>query len=200
MQCPVIVSMLIRTRMGSICLQIGILLVCSWSLWGVSFNPNDLNAQMFKIENSKFLQNPVLLMSNLYESGFINTASHDSSPELLNLETCQLWQEGRKALPSKLMFYLWLNVMEWTLSTFKYIFFFFFPGDTSKQFSVSLQFSGGGGISCGIVYLQCISTSIPNNASKNLASEKLAGWVTSFWLFLSVLECKPYFPIFWNPA
>lgn len=124
MQCPVIVSMLIRTRMGSICLQIGILLVCSWSLWGVSFNPNDLNAQVFKIENSKFLQNPVLLMSNLYEGGFINTASHHSSPELLNLETCQLWQEGRKALPSKLMFYLWLNVMEWTLSTFKYIFFF----------------------------------------------------------------------------
>lgn len=45
MQCPVIVSMLIRTRMSSICLQIGILLVCSWSLWGVSFNPGDLNAR-----------------------------------------------------------------------------------------------------------------------------------------------------------
>lgn len=45
MQRPVIVSMLIRTRMSSICLQIGILLVCSWSLWGVSFNPSDLNAR-----------------------------------------------------------------------------------------------------------------------------------------------------------
>lgn len=44
MLCPVIVSMPIRTRMSSICLQIGFLQFCSQSLLGGSFNLSDLNA------------------------------------------------------------------------------------------------------------------------------------------------------------
>lgn len=63
-------------------------------------------------------------MSNSYERGVTNPASNDSSPELLNFESCQLrTQEGREASPCKSVFYLCLSFMEWTISTFRFIFF-----------------------------------------------------------------------------
>jgi len=58
-------------------------------------------------------------MSDLYKERVTNPACNDSSPELLNLESCQLQQEGREALPFKFEFSLCLNFMEWTIPTFK---------------------------------------------------------------------------------
>lgn len=139
MQCPVIVSMLIRTRMSSICLQIGILLVCSWGLWGVSFNPSDLNARSkLRTPNS---------FKMVYFWCPIDTTGELKIQLLmilvLNFSTLRLVSYDRKEEKHCLVNSCFTCVsMSWN-RPFLLSSFFFPPGDASKQFSVSLQFGGG---------------------------------------------------------
>lgn len=138
MQCPVIVSMLIRTRMSSICLQIGILLVCSWGLWGVSFNPSDLNERLKLRTPNSFKM--VYFWCPIYMTGELKIQL--LMILVLNFSTLRLVSYDRKEEKHCLANSCFTCVsMSWNRPFLLSI--FFFPGDVSKQFSVSLQFGGG---------------------------------------------------------
>lgn len=148
MQCPVVVSMPIRTRMSSICLQIGFLQFCSWHLWGGSFNLSDLNAHSLKMA---FFYCPVymrrelqiqLLMILVLNFSTLSPDSYDSKEEMHCLaNSCFTYASVSWDGPCPLSNY-------------------FFSGHAAKWHSEGLCFcilSGGGVISCVISFIFSIS-------------------------------------------